>query len=290
MRHLTNLILALSNYRFGAFNISNLYFPALRALDISGNDAPTGLVPFVAKHTSLHILHLHFDYGPLPAPFQDQDLLDLRALMMSARNTGVFGTFLSKRSESEEETCARRPHLDHLRIYNVDSLHYLLAYVQPLGKQLRRLDLHFLIRKPVFEDGFSTFLASLTALVELSITLRRRADIMTISGPHAQALSEAQLRTFLHGFKDCASLKALHFHDEETLPLHADDLENLLPVPPSIEFISWGRHSGKQAFRIVHDLETGNAYGVPFDLNPPENKQMVVDWTSENTFGNYFTQ
>ncbi len=196
MRHLTNLILALSNYRFGAFNISDLYFPALRALDISGNDAPTGLIPFVAKHASLHILHVRFDYGPLPAPFQDQDLLKLRALMMSARNnTGVFSTFLSKHSESEEETCARRPHLDHLCIYNVDSLHYLRAYVQPLGRQLRRLDLHFLVRMPVFEDGFSTFLASFTALVELSITLRRQVNIAAISVP---ALSEGYLVSHLN--------------------------------------------------------------------------------------------
>lgn len=193
MGHLTHLVLILSSFRVGELDVTGLHIPSLESLDISGDHAPTGMIDFVTSHKTLHHLHLRFEHGHLPTPFQDQHLPELRALMMNVRNTGAFGTFLGRQLEVAHVTCARRPHLKHLRVHNVDKLYYLCDFVQPFGRQLRRLDLHFLLRLPVFETGFGWFLASFRVLEELSITLKQRPDIMTVEGPHAQTFSEASL-------------------------------------------------------------------------------------------------
>ena len=85
----------------------------------------------------------------------------------------------------------------------------------------------------------------------------------------------------------CSTLKAFHVHDPETLPLQAEDLRNLFPVPRSLQFISWGHYAGKQVFRVVHDQVTMRANVVPFDL-PPKAKEVVYDWRNENTLQSYF--
>ncbi len=113
-------------------------------------------------------------------------------------NTRMFATFLGRRSEGiDAEALAsggRRPaRLEHLRIYKVHNLRYLQDYVQPLGQRLRRLDLHFTFRKPVFEDGFCQFLKAFHVLVEFSITLIRRANTISVSSLEDFALSETNL-------------------------------------------------------------------------------------------------
>jgi len=204
----------------------------------------------------------------------------------------IFDNFLGKRPvpESAEVICSRRPHFEHLRLDNIRDGPYQLRFVQPLGRQLRRLDLHFVSRTTVFEDWFITFLESFAVLVELSIILNRRTDETSLSGPCNQVpvLSESILRRILCCFKDCMSLKAIHLSDEETRPLCASELNDLHPISPSVQLISWGCDTGKQAFKVVHDAETKKAHGVPFDDVSFELQEMVFDWTSENTFRHFF--
>lgn len=193
MVQLTNLVIVFSSFRIGNLDVTKLHIPCLVSLDMSGDFSPTGLVTFVVKHTTLHHLHLRFDNGYIPSPFQDHHLTGLRALMMAVRNTSLFGTFLGRRHETAHVRCARRPRLEHLRIHDIDKLYYLNDFIQPFSMQLRRLDLHFLLRLPPFEGGFHSFLSSFRALVELSITLKRRADITTVEGPHARTFTATNL-------------------------------------------------------------------------------------------------
>ncbi|KLO06153.1 hypothetical protein SCHPADRAFT_699004 [Schizopora paradoxa] len=288
MRQLNHLVLVLTSFRVGELDVAKLHIPSLNSLEITGDNAPIGIVYFVARHTALQYLHLRIGHGHLPSPFQDHHLPELRALMMDIRNTGALGTFLARQHELANVACARRPRIEHLRILNVDKLYYLNERVQPFGRQLRRLDLHFLLRLPVFEGGFHQFLSSFRALVELSITLKRRPDIMTVEGPHAQTLTALNLRIMLRCLSSCSTLKAFHLHDPETLPLDAEDIQNLFPIPRSLQFISWGCYSGKQVFRVSHNPVTMRGNVVPIDL-PQRTKEVVYDWRNENTLQSDFT-
>lgn len=190
MRHLTNLVLSLRDFKAGILNMTNLHFPALVSIDIIAHTAPLGLTRFVAKHSELLHLHLNFGESFVPGPFQAQDLPQLQALKMSMDSSRTFATFLGKRSESAEVTCARRPSLEHLHIYLFRSIRYLNDYILCFGGQLRRLDLQPYDEKHLFRDEFCNFLKSFTALVELSITLPPR--ILDSPG-RASVLSISQL-------------------------------------------------------------------------------------------------
>ncbi len=179
MQHLTSLVLSLSQFGLEIPLFDDLDFPALRSLNLSGDNGPPGLVHFAARHSLLHNLHLGFRLWILSDrdTFKDHSLPQLRALMLKS-SMFIFDNFLGKRPvpESAEVICSRRPHFEHLRLDNIRDGPYQLKFVQPLGRQLRRLDLHFVSRTTVFEDWFRTFLESFAVLVELSITLNRRTD------------------------------------------------------------------------------------------------------------------
>ncbi len=81
----------------------------------------------------------------------------------------------------------------------------------------------------------------------------------------------------------------MRLDDGNTSPLHVSMLKDLHPIPPSIQFISWGHCIGVRK-RDLHDKERKKAYGVHFaDTISFESEDMVFDWTSENTliFGDY---
>ncbi|KLO04751.1 hypothetical protein SCHPADRAFT_896791 [Schizopora paradoxa] len=288
MGQLTHLVLTISSNLVGDLDITKLRFPNLESFDLSRDFASPGLYCFVARHMALQYLHLHFKTGHIPSPFRDYHLPELRALKMNGRNTNTLATFLGKKDEVATITCARRPRLEHLRIHDVDRLYYLNVYVLPLASQLRRLDLHFFFRSPPFEIEFGSFLASFEVLVELSISFEPRLVVTLVEDPHSQTFSALTLRTILRYMDNCSSLKALHLCDTETYPLLIEDLQNLSPVPKSIEFISWRCYNEKQVFRVVHDQATMSAHAVPFNL-PLNTKEVVHDWRNENTIQTYFS-
>ncbi|KLO09508.1 hypothetical protein SCHPADRAFT_931095 [Schizopora paradoxa] len=285
MGHLTNLVLTIHNLKAGILNMSNIHFPALIAIDISASIAPLGLTRFVASHTELLRLHLSFGESFVPGPFLPQDLPKLRALKFRVENNRMFSTFLGKRqSESAEETCTRRPNIEHISIENLAYFQFLRDCINPFGAQLRRLDLHCWDDRPVFRGEFYKMLKSFSALVELSIMIKGRWDI---GAKNVIIQSISELQNLLRSLKDCASLRAMHLSDAASKPLEVSDLKNLQPVPPSLRFVSWENRDGKTTFRIVHNTESQSAHAVIYEV-PPLPHNIVYDWTSRNTFRHLF--
>lgn len=209
MQRLATLVLSLShNTGQHRLFLYRVHLPALRSLDVSGDKEPHGFVRFLETHSSLlHTLRLRFEmwllsFGERRRSATDHMLLELRALMVDENNGEFTDDLLGKRTaESADATCARRPRFEHLRVHDIRTRSYLTERVQPLGRMLRRLDLQFLSRRLVFEEWFTAFLESFTALVELSITLRR-ADPAPFSGnlqpvSAGQTLSEDSLVSLL---------------------------------------------------------------------------------------------
>ncbi|KLO09526.1 hypothetical protein SCHPADRAFT_1000206 [Schizopora paradoxa] len=286
MRHLTNLVLSIHGFKAGILNMSNLHFPTLIAIDISASTAPLGLTQFVASHSELLHLHLSFGESFVPGPFLPQDLPKLRALKFSVENNRMFATFLGRsHSESAEETCARRPNIQHISIDNLAYFQFLKDCINPFGAQLRRLDLRCWDDQPVFRGEFYKMLKSFTALVELSMTIRGRRDI---GAKNVIIQSISELQNLLRSLKDCASLRAIHLRDMVSKPLDVSDLKNLQLVPPSLQFISWESRDGKTTFRIIHNTETRSAHAVACEVPPPPH-DVVYDWTSKNTLRHLFS-
>ncbi|KLO09510.1 hypothetical protein SCHPADRAFT_931097, partial [Schizopora paradoxa] len=118
MEHLTHLVLSLRKAEFDpGFEMTDLHFPALIAIDISASTAPRGLIRFTANHPNLVRLHLHFKESTGQGQFRPQHLPMLRALKLREENSGTFATFLGRPSESVEHAFARRPHIEHFFIY-----------------------------------------------------------------------------------------------------------------------------------------------------------------------------
>ncbi|KLO09529.1 hypothetical protein SCHPADRAFT_562038 [Schizopora paradoxa] len=165
MPHLTNLVLSLGRFTAEVLDMTDLHFPALTSIDMTGDTAPLGLIRFVAGHSGILCLHLHFVRSAGGEPFLPQDLPKLRALKWKMNDSSIFMAFLGRLA------CTRRPHIDHLFVYNLLAISLLKHKSMPFCGQIRRLDLQLYDEKLIFKDEFCNSLRSFTALVELSITI-----------------------------------------------------------------------------------------------------------------------
>ncbi|KLO09509.1 hypothetical protein SCHPADRAFT_1000194 [Schizopora paradoxa] len=275
MQHLTNLVLILPHSMIGMLNMRNLFLPALIAIDIFGDIAPVGLTEFVTHHSELLRLHLCF-YSLIQSPIQEQHLPKLRSLK--------FGVELMEKDRTYTSLIrARRPHLEHISIYDLRSFRFLGNFIEPFQHQLLRLDLKSADYENLIVDNLRRPLESFVALIEISVTIGG-PPIPPKSGARYSTLkSNAELQAYLRSFVVCTSLKALHLHNPSTLPLRNSDLQNLRHVPPSLQYISWGNRLGTTTFRIVRDSASQSTHAEVCEIPPPP-REIVHDWTSENTF------
>ncbi|KLO09504.1 hypothetical protein SCHPADRAFT_943563 [Schizopora paradoxa] len=287
MSRLTNLVLSFRNFQAGVFDIRNLQLPLLIACDITCDSEPLGLglTEFVKNHSGLFRLHLSFIESvtpEFPSPFLPEKISKIQNLKLSADNSLTIGTWLREWGESTEEARVWRPQLEHFSIGKLRSLAFLDYYVKPFGAQLRRLDLEIRNEGAVINDDFYNLLTLFTALIELSIT--------TNAPPSSTMLviqASSHLRKTLRACKDCTSLRAMHFYDKPAQSLEPYHLKNLHPVPPSLQFISWGNWRGTTTFRIIHDRVSRKARAEECEV-PPHPTGIIYDWTSENTFRHLF--
>ncbi|KLO09521.1 hypothetical protein SCHPADRAFT_561853 [Schizopora paradoxa] len=284
MQHLTNLVLSIRKKESALYGMNYLRFPALVALDISATVAPNRLIEFIANHPGIVRLHLHFLESSATNPFEPHHLPMLRALKLRVENTGTFASFLGTPAESAEHAFARRPHIEHFSIYNLRSFQFLKDHIKPFRRQLRRLDLQVWDERPIFKGEFYELLESFTALEELSMTIVGREDLGT---KRMKVQSIYELKCLLRSLKECASFRALHLHDAGAKMLNTSDLQGIDPVPPPLQYISWGYRDGKTTYRIIHNTESQSAYAIVYEVSPPPH-EIVYDWTSRNTFRHLF--
>ncbi|KLO09507.1 hypothetical protein SCHPADRAFT_931094 [Schizopora paradoxa] len=291
MQHLTNLMLSLPYARAGTLNMKDLLFPALLAVDLSSHTPPLGLTRFIARHPELLRLQLRFEASFILAQVQVQDLPNLRALKFRAGSVehAILSTFFARRPpapSNAEEVRARRLHIEHISICNLQEFRGLEYYISPYGSQLRRLDLQISNHRQISQNHLSFELRSFTALVELSITI---IDIHPELGlvKRTEEKSISELRNYLKALKRCVSLKALHLHNPPSRPVSSSNLQNLEPLPPSLQYISWKNRSVKTTFRIVRDSASHSPHAVVCEV-PSVQREIVYDWTSENTFRHAF--
>ncbi|KLO09506.1 hypothetical protein SCHPADRAFT_931093 [Schizopora paradoxa] len=294
MQHLTNLVLLLS--KAVTANVRNLLLPELTAIDISSRNSPVGLALFIERHPKL--LHVHFCFErPSPVPdggFRAQDLPNLRALKLRVGSVerSIFDAFFTtpdRFPNNSAEIRAHHPQLEHLSVsdfYGLTNFHYR---IHPFERQLRRLDLQVQSSENgQLPDGdLSIPLKPFTKLVELSITLGGLHPRAEFGSRRAIEKAVAELRNLLRVLRNCTLLKALHFCNPSTQPLSNVELKNLRPLPPSLQYISWGNGFQTTTFHIIHDATSQSAHAEICEV-PPTPRDMVYDWTAENTIQHVF--
>ncbi|KLO09523.1 hypothetical protein SCHPADRAFT_561987 [Schizopora paradoxa] len=290
MQHLTNLVLSLHHPSSEITRMAKAYFPALVALDIytDPNAYSPALNLFIANHPGLRRLHLTSVLSFISQPFQTQHFPELRALKFMveeanyANGNGLFPFFAPPDLGSAETIRARRPRIEHLSIYNLRNIQPISKYTHPYVNQLRRLDLQILDSGQISQEDLITTLGPFTALVEISVILDGIHERPGF-GRRAIEKSIKELQNYLTSLKNCVPLRAIHLYNPSSQPLSSSDLQNLQPVPPALQYVSWGNRFGTTIFRVIHDSASQSAHVEVCEIPPPP-REMVYDWTSENTF------